>query len=274
MAKIPRKVLSKADVLADLTQVAVDLAGIVDPTPVSDVVGTCLSLWRGDWFGAAISFAGVIPGAGDAAKIAKVNKWRKAVDNAIDLARADAAFRKQVMPILKGVQGVVARMPLHKLPAAMEAPLLAMRRKLSKVLDESMPVATGVARKTTKEVVERFSSTERARNAALEWLQKKGAKFDGTAVPTPGALTKKHTGKTRIEGLASESGGQWTIRLDYDPGKGPHYNATFRPTGASKAAVEKRAFTFPAPKGQDPETWMGKMLDRYGDVSKRPLPND
>jgi hypothetical protein len=73
-------------------QTAIDAAGLVDPTPISDLVGGVLSAATGDWFGAAMSLVSMLPYAGDAigktAKgarlVAKIAKWRKRIaDNVI-----------------------------------------------------------------------------------------------------------------------------------------------------------------------------------------------
>lgn len=56
--------LSVASVLADL-------AGYVDPTPISDIVGAVISLAMGDWFGAGASLISTIPGL-DFAKMTKI----------------------------------------------------------------------------------------------------------------------------------------------------------------------------------------------------------
>lgn len=91
---------------SELAQTAVDVAGIVDPTPISDVVGAGMSLYRGDLIGAGLSLVSVIPYAGDAlAKTAKgaraakrMNELRKSIAAGIarvakarDLARTSAA---------------------------------------------------------------------------------------------------------------------------------------------------------------------------------------
>ncbi|EPX65241.1 putative Rhs-family protein [Cystobacter fuscus DSM 2262] len=50
----------------DIAQAALDAAGLVDPTPISDAAGALLSAARGDWFGAGMSLVSMIPYAGDA----------------------------------------------------------------------------------------------------------------------------------------------------------------------------------------------------------------
>ena len=58
-----------ADLALDLTQIGLDIAGIFDPTPISDGANTLISLGRGDWLGAGLSAISMIPYVGDAAKL-------------------------------------------------------------------------------------------------------------------------------------------------------------------------------------------------------------
>ncbi|ETK33279.1 polymorphic toxin type 17 domain-containing protein [Microbispora sp. ATCC PTA-5024] len=51
----------------DAVQLCADLAGIFDPTPISDGVSGLMSLGQGDWKGALLSMAAMIPYFGDAA---------------------------------------------------------------------------------------------------------------------------------------------------------------------------------------------------------------
>ena len=61
-----------------------DLAGVIDPTGVADGLNAGLQAKKGDWLGAGISALGLIPYVGDLAKIGKVNKDVKILENAIE----------------------------------------------------------------------------------------------------------------------------------------------------------------------------------------------
>lgn len=61
----------------DLGQMALDVVGIFEPTPVADLTNAGISLLRGDLLGAGISAAGTIPYVGDAAKLGKLGHWAK-----------------------------------------------------------------------------------------------------------------------------------------------------------------------------------------------------
>jgi hypothetical protein len=71
----------------DLAQAAIDVAGIADPTPISDVTGAALSLYRGDLIGAGLSLISVIPYAGDA--LAKTTKGAR-------LAKKISSIKKKI----------------------------------------------------------------------------------------------------------------------------------------------------------------------------------
>lgn len=55
-----------SDYRYQLAQAAVDAAGIIDPTPVSDVIGAGMSIAGGDYIGAGLSLISAFPYVGDA----------------------------------------------------------------------------------------------------------------------------------------------------------------------------------------------------------------
>ena len=83
----------------DLAQSAIDIAGIVDPTPISDVIGAGLSLFRGDFIGAGLSLISVIPYAGDA--LGKTAKGAR-------LAKKMTGLKKKISAAIASVQAAKA----------------------------------------------------------------------------------------------------------------------------------------------------------------------
>jgi A nuclease of the HNH/ENDO VII superfamily with conserved WHH len=82
----------------DEAQAVLDIAGIADPTPISDLASGLISAARGDWIGAGLSLVSAIPYAGDA--IAKTGKGAKLIAKlaAIEKRIADnAAKAKQII---------------------------------------------------------------------------------------------------------------------------------------------------------------------------------
>lgn len=114
----------------DLTQMALDLAGLIDPTPVSDGANGIVSLFRGDLLGAGISALGMIPYLGDFAKVGKLGKYVKTMERVVELARMDARFAEAVRPALKRIKGALDEIPFHSLPDAVREPLQALKGKV------------------------------------------------------------------------------------------------------------------------------------------------
>lgn len=83
-----------------------------------------------------------------------------------------------------------------------------------------------------------YSSLERARNAAIDWLEALGASFNQNKDVAIGRLGDFAGMETGVE---STEAPYWRLRLDYDPDKGAHYNAEF----GKGAGRRKKAFCFP-----------------------------
>ena len=86
----------------DFVVTALDIVGVIDPTPASDLLSASLSADSGDWWGAGASVLGAgLPYLGDLAKgpkitkgLDKINDAIKATDKATDLAKAEARAAK------------------------------------------------------------------------------------------------------------------------------------------------------------------------------------
>jgi hypothetical protein len=98
--------------LDDLQQ-ALDMAGVADPTGAADALGAGVSLYRGDYTGAAISVLGIF--GFDWLK--KFRKWRKAgkmADEAIDAGKAAAKNADECVE--GGARQVAKDLPTPKTP--------------------------------------------------------------------------------------------------------------------------------------------------------------
>ncbi|TGX54971.1 HNH endonuclease [Sphingomonas gei] len=109
----------------DLTQLALDITGIIEPTPISDGSNTIISagraigsLFSGDFGGAGghalngvLSAAGIIPYLGDAAKAGKVGKWAETISESIGAVVANPALRGALEPALRQVKNAVDAIP-------------------------------------------------------------------------------------------------------------------------------------------------------------------
>lgn len=159
---------------------------------------------------------------------------------------------------------------MDQLPTDIRILIQRLRYQIDNFIDEVPVVKTAQTAKKSKEVVIISHSLEQARKEAIKWLQSKGAVFGPHIQPIPGKLYQKRTGKQIGVGLAPTQGPKWELRIDFDPTKGPHFNAKF--PGATGKAEERMAFTFPTPHGVDPEKWMSKLMESLGDTAKRPIP--
>ena len=118
------------DLVLDLTQVGLSVVGIFDPTGVADGADAIISLGRGDYWGAGISALGIIPYLGDLAKIGKLPKLLKIIENVVGMAKTDAKFAKVVEPLLKGLKNALDNLPIHKLPDWAKKPIESLKNKI------------------------------------------------------------------------------------------------------------------------------------------------
>ncbi|MEO1763519.1 MAG: hypothetical protein AAFR83_16470 [Cyanobacteria bacterium J06629_18] len=81
----------------ELSKAAVDAAGIVDPTPISDAVGASMSLAEGDLIGAGLSLISIIPYVGDA--LGKTAKGARA-------AKKIAKLRKKIITLAEKIKSL------------------------------------------------------------------------------------------------------------------------------------------------------------------------
>jgi hypothetical protein len=78
----------------ELAKAAVDAAGVVDPTPISDGIGAVMSLAEGDLIGAGLSAVSLIPYLGDA--VAKTAKGARAIKRLKELTEAILKVTKKL----------------------------------------------------------------------------------------------------------------------------------------------------------------------------------
>jgi hypothetical protein len=122
------------ELILDLGQMALDVAGLFDPTPISDGANGVISLFRGDFLGAGLSAVSMIPYVGDAAKLGKLGHWAETAAKAADLAKVDSAFAQAARPALEKLKGAIDALPLDKLPDSARETLENASRKLDEAL--------------------------------------------------------------------------------------------------------------------------------------------
>jgi len=159
----------KTELLLDLTQMGLDIAGLIDPTPISDGVNGVISLFRGDWLGAGISAVSMIPYIGDLAKAGKLPKVLKSVERAVEIASKDAKFAERLRPVLRKIKEGLDAVPFEKLPDSIRKPLEAMKTKIDNFFTAARKEDTFVGEVRGQRVElshvrnERFNYTKRDR---------------------------------------------------------------------------------------------------------------
>ena len=140
-----------ADLALDLAQIGLDIAGIFDPTPISDGANTLISLGRSDWLGAGLSAISMIPYVGDAAKLGKLGKYAQTVAKAIDAARANPALRQALAPGIQAIGDAIAKLPLDKLPESARKQLTTLK-ELTGIFAKESDTAARTAWKAADDV--------------------------------------------------------------------------------------------------------------------------
>lgn len=181
----------------DLTQMALDIVGIFEPTPFADGTNAVISLFRGDFTGAGLSALGVIPYVGDAAKLGKLGKWAKTISNVIEAAATNPAVRKALEPALRKVADALAAAPqsmLDKLPGPARDTLMGMKSKIDDFLaagqgkfsDAIVKAAEkmGIPPEKAQAIVDlgRGNRPDPSSYLSREYVQQHLAKFDDGAI--------------------------------------------------------------------------------------------
>lgn len=174
------------ELILDLTQIGLSIAGIIDPTPISDGADGLVSLGRGDWLGASISVVSMIPYVGDLSKVGKLGKFLDAIKNAVDLAKNDPGFRRLAEPVLRQIKKAIDAAPLDSLPSAVREPLKGMTGKIDELLNgtaaKESPARTPTA--LAKSRPEIGSSARRSREVQSEVaLAKSGPEIGSSGQP-------------------------------------------------------------------------------------------
>lgn len=156
---------NRAELIADVAQIGLDVIGIFDPTPISDGTNAIISLVRGDIGGALMSGAGILPVIGDAAKLGKLGRWAETIAKAADLAKVDARFADAVRPALDGLKKQLDKIDIGGLPLPQAAKDHLTRIKTS-VDDALAPAARATGRASTR-TFDNVDDFNRAANNAI-----------------------------------------------------------------------------------------------------------
>lgn len=129
-----------SELIKDVTQMALDIIGIFDPTGISDGANALISLGRGDWVGAGLSAISIVPFVGDLAKAGKLGKWASTMTKAIEAAASNPAARQALEPMFKKLQSALHAIPetvWKNMPDSMRSTLEGMKGKLDDLLGKA-----------------------------------------------------------------------------------------------------------------------------------------
>lgn len=99
------------EISLDLLGLALDLAGIIDPTPVSDGASALLAVARGQWLDAILSGVSMVPYVGDLAKTGKLPKYLTSIESAIDLANRSEKVATALQPAFRKIREALDLLP-------------------------------------------------------------------------------------------------------------------------------------------------------------------
>lgn len=242
MALSPTELRRLHHLSVDLLQLGLDLVGIVDPTPISDGASALISLYRRDFFGAAISAVSAFPYVGDLAKVGKLGRYQDAVREAIRLSKESSEVAEHLRPVLFRLKQAVDTLR--------DGAHIGFVRWLRKELDDAFPILARAG--SIEKVIQGARTIEQARNEALRRMERYAGAIQPGFRAQLGRLGALQGVETGIEYTGKN--GVWArIRLDFDDVKGPHYNVELKGPGVR----EKFAVVFPGT-----EDWIRRMRHR------------
>ena len=198
----PAAAKARTDLALDVTQMALDVAGLFDPTPVSDGTNAVISLFRGDFLGAGLSAISIVPYIGDAAKLGKLGKWAQTIERAVDLAKTDSAFAKLAGPALDKLKDAVGGIP----KAALDALPASARETLAKIKTKLDDLGGAVTPARADNVAALATRTGKYGDNVVTW------QLDGAGRPTHADATLTEVVPAGTKRAASETAAQDAVR--------------------------------------------------------------
>jgi hypothetical protein len=161
---------AETEALLDVTQLTLDIIGIVEPTPFADSTSALISIYRHDWWGSLISGVSIIPYAGDLAKLAKIQSYVHKVRNALNLARTHKALVKPLQAVMQRLLVAMRKLPLDRLPPHIRQALDQIEALIADFLPRAGRPLTRIEHLTDQLLKDKFGMT---RNVGL--LQRRNA---------------------------------------------------------------------------------------------------
>ncbi|MFO0852660.1 MAG: DNA/RNA non-specific endonuclease [Gemmataceae bacterium] len=95
----------------ELLEMALDLGGLIDPTPFCDGASAALAVSQGRWFDAALSGLGIIPYVGDLAKAGKFPRYLRTLDATAALLARSRRAADALRPALVRLEAALNWLP-------------------------------------------------------------------------------------------------------------------------------------------------------------------
>ncbi|MET1755815.1 DNA/RNA non-specific endonuclease [Novosphingobium sp. RD2P27] len=167
----------------DLGQMALDITGIVDPTPISDGSNAVISVGRsigslfsgdigeagGPLLNAGISAVAIVPALGDVAKAGKIGNWAQTVADSVSAIAHNPAARAALEPGLRTIKDAVDKIPqsaMDALPASARESIESMKRQLD---DHFAPPSSSTATPRIADAAQAGVHTVKVGANSVEW---------------------------------------------------------------------------------------------------------
>lgn len=227
----------------DLGQLCFDIAGIVDPTPISDGVSMLIAIGRGNWFDAALSGISMVPYVGDLAKAGKFPKYLKTLERAIQLASQSAEAANLLKPVISRLDRL-----LQMLPQNVPGDLANLRRMVSDFMSRN-----SVARHAAAALpdIRRHFNFRRYTQGGFEYVEATGK----LGVPGKVMQHRSESAQRALSGGTGDHAGHLIGNQFGAPGDGLNL-------GLQNANINTRA-----PRAQ--QHWIGGSGGSYLDLEKR-----
>lgn len=243
LAGTPANGTDTATLVADLTQMGIDLVGIIDPTGLADGANALISLGRaglavlngegGEALGhlgnGALSAISIVP-LGDLAKAGKIGRWADTITSAIRAASESTVVREAVQPLLREIADNLNRIPqnvMDSLPQGARESLERMRTELDEFLGTGARQADGSST---------YTATVRGQQVVLENIDIVSVNYVKRDRATYNALRQEFNSGVRADFLQSLT-------------TNPDNLAALRRAGFDDAAIERIA------SGRVPQGW-------------------
>lgn len=196
---------------AEYAQLTADIAGIFDPSPISDTAGLGLSLWNGDWLGAGISVVGYVPYLGDTLKPVKIALLAPRTAKAIEgFMRAGDNLAKAGKEVLEQTFN------LKQVAAARQTAAKKVREAIMRCRNNpNSRACKGVLNKNGKPIGAKMPASDSTKG---KWIDSNGNRIDQ---PADG------NGKFRVDAKDPVTGEVTPVDIEWKdgfPDYGPHVN--------------------------------------------------